>query len=54
MFTVPVNIAGLPALSVNCGYDGDGMPIGMQLIGKPYCEKTLLSLAEIFEKGGRE
>ena len=54
VFTVPVNIAGLPALSVNCGHDNDGLPIGMQLIGKPYCEKTLLSLAEIYEKGGRE
>lgn len=52
IFTVPVNIAGLPALSVKCGEDADKLPIGMQLIGKPYCESTLMSLAEIYEKGG--
>lgn len=52
IFTVPVNIAGLPALSVKCGEDKDGMPVGMQLIGSPYCEETLLSLAEAYEKGG--
>ena len=51
VFTVPVNIAGLPALSVKCGEDSDGLPIGMQLIGRQYCEETLLSLAEIYEKG---
>ena len=53
IFTVPVNIAGLPGLSLKCGEDKDGLPIGMQLIGRPYCENTLLSLGEIFEKGGR-
>ena len=52
VFTVPVNIAGLPGLSVKCGEDADGLPIGMQLIGRPYCEETLLSLAGIYEKGG--
>ena len=51
IFTVPVNIAGLPALSVKCGEDSHGLPIGMQLIGRQYCEDTLLSLAEIYERG---
>lgn len=50
VYTVPVNIAGLPAISVPCGNGGDGLPIGMQLIGRPFCEETLLSLAEIYEK----
>lgn len=50
IYTVPVNIAGLPALSLNCGYDEDHMPIGMQLIGNVYDERTLLSAAHAFEK----
>ena len=50
VYTVPVNIAGLPAISVPCGNGGSGLPIGMQLIGRPFCEETLLSLAEIYEK----
>lgn len=50
VFTVPVNIAGLPGLSLRCGADADGLPIGMQLIGKAYCEETLFSLARIFER----
>ncbi len=49
IFTVPVNIAGLPGLSLRCGTDSDGLPIGMQLIGKAYCEETLFSLARIYE-----
>lgn len=35
--TVPVNIAGLPAISIPCGFDGSGLPIGMQLIGDTFC-----------------
>ena len=52
IFTVPVNIAGLPGLSLRCGTDKDGLPIGMQLIGDMYCEDTLFSLGDIFEKEG--
>ena len=50
IFTVPVNIAGLPALSLRCGTDAAGLPIGMQLIGKAYCENTLFSLGRLFEE----
>lgn len=49
IYTVPVNIAGLPALSIPCGKDKDGMPIGMQLIGKAFCENTLLRAGYAFE-----
>lgn len=42
IYTVMINIAGLPALSLPCGFDRDGMPVGMQLIGKPFDEKTIL------------
>jgi aspartyl-tRNA(Asn)/glutamyl-tRNA(Gln) amidotransferase subunit A len=56
IYTVPVNIAGLPGLSVNCGVDSEGLPIGMQLIGRAFDEATLLSLGYAYEqsfmKGG--
>ncbi len=48
--TVPVNIAGLPAVSVPCGKDSNGMPIGMQLIGNRFKESTILNVANKFEK----
>lgn len=48
--TVSVNIAGLPGISVPCGVDSEGMPIGMQLIGKRFSEETLLNTAYTFEQ----
>lgn len=42
IYTVMINIAGLPALSLPCGFDKNGLPIGMQLIGRPFDEKTIL------------
>ena len=48
--TVPVNTAGLPAVSVPCGADAEGLPIGMQLIGKKFDEKTILNLAYKYEQ----
>ncbi len=47
--TVSVNIAGLPALVQPCGYDSNKLPIGMQLIGKPMSEQTLLNAGLAFE-----
>lgn len=49
--TVTVNIAGLPALSTPCGYDENGMPIGMSIIGKKFDEATIIQVADAFEKG---
>lgn len=48
--TVSINIAGIPAISVPCGFDKDGMPIGMQLIGKAFSESTLIRAAYTFEQ----
>lgn len=48
--TVPVNTAGLPAVSVPCGTDQEGLPIGMQLIGRKFDEKTILNFAYQFEQ----
>ena len=42
--TRPVSYLGLPALSVPCGFDGNGLPIAMQLIGRPFAESTLFRL----------
>ena len=50
IYTVPVNIAGLPALSMCCGIDGDGMPIGMQLIGPAFGEPGILKAAFAYEQ----
>ena len=48
--TVSVNIAGLPGLSIPCGVDKSGMPIGMQLIGKAFDEETILNAGYTFEQ----
>lgn len=47
--TVAVNLAGLPAISVPCGLDGKGLPIGVQFIGNSFCEETLFFAAEAYE-----
>lgn len=47
--TTTVNIAGLPAISIPCGRDGQGLPIGMQLIGSKFSEQTLLNTAYAYE-----
>ena len=48
--TVSVNIAGLPGISIPCGVDKEGMPVGMQLIGNRFAEETLLNTAYTFEQ----
>lgn len=50
VYTVSVNIAGLPGLVVPCGFDSKGLPIGLQLIGKPFDESTLLRVGFTFEQ----
>lgn len=50
IYTVPVNIAGLPAISVPGGFDNDNMPIGMQFISKPFDEETLLRVAYTYQE----
>lgn len=49
IYTVMVNIAGLPSAAVPCGFDREGMPVGMQLIGKPFGETEILRAARCFE-----
>lgn len=52
--TVPVNIAGLPGVSVPCGFNANGMPIGMQLIGKSFGEATILNAAYKYQQAAGE
>jgi len=48
--TVPVNIAGLPAISIPCGFDSNNLPIGLQIIGKAFDEETILRVAYTYEQ----
>lgn len=50
LYTVPVNIAGLPGISVPCGVNSEGMPIGFQLIGKAFGEEEILNAAYTYEQ----
>jgi aspartyl-tRNA(Asn)/glutamyl-tRNA(Gln) amidotransferase subunit A len=49
VFTVPVNLAGIPAISIPAGLDKNKLPLGLQLIGKPLAEQTLLNIAYSME-----
>jgi aspartyl-tRNA(Asn)/glutamyl-tRNA(Gln) amidotransferase subunit A len=50
IFTVPASMAGVPAMSVPAGLDGDGLPLGLQVIGKPFDEETVLAVGAAIEK----
>ena len=50
IFTVMVNIAGLPAAALPCGFNRDGLPVGMQLIGRAFAEQDILSAGSAFQK----
>ncbi|MBD1401119.1 Asp-tRNA(Asn)/Glu-tRNA(Gln) amidotransferase subunit GatA [Pelovirga terrestris] len=50
IFTIPANLAGTCAMSIPCGFDAAGLPIGLQLIGKPFGEGEMLQAARAFEQ----
>jgi aspartyl-tRNA(Asn)/glutamyl-tRNA(Gln) amidotransferase subunit A len=52
IFTISVNLAGLPGISVPCGYDGRGMPVGLQLIGPAFGEEAILRAGGAWERSG--
>jgi aspartyl-tRNA(Asn)/glutamyl-tRNA(Gln) amidotransferase subunit A len=49
-YTYPYNLTGLPAISVPCGFDGEGLPIGLQIAGRPFDEPTVLQVAHAYEQ----
>lgn len=51
VFTIATNLAGLPAMSVPCGFTDEGLPLGFQLIGPSFGEGDLLSVAHLYEQG---
>lgn len=50
IYTVMINLAGLPSVSLPCGTDQNGLPVGMQLIGRPFDEKGILAAAHCYEQ----
>lgn len=50
VFTLPASLAGMPGLSVPCGFDGGGLPIGLQLIGRPFNENLILRVGHVYEQ----
>jgi aspartyl-tRNA(Asn)/glutamyl-tRNA(Gln) amidotransferase subunit A len=50
VFTVTVNMAGLPGISVPAGHDSQGLPLGLQLIGRPFDEETLFAAGQVVEE----
>jgi aspartyl-tRNA(Asn)/glutamyl-tRNA(Gln) amidotransferase subunit A len=50
VFTVSANLAGLPAISVPCGFTGERLPIGLQLTGRRFDESTILRIADAYER----
>lgn len=50
VFTISANLAGIPGISVNCGFTTAGLPIGLQILGKPFDEPTVLKAAHAYEQ----
>src|SRR5262249_36658138 len=50
IFTISVNLAGLPALALSCGFDRSGLPIGLQVIGRPFDAETVLRVGQAYEQ----
>ncbi|MEA1929104.1 MAG: Asp-tRNA(Asn)/Glu-tRNA(Gln) amidotransferase subunit GatA [Candidatus Auribacterota bacterium] len=50
IFTIGVNLAGLPAISINCGFDPQNLPVGLQVIAPPFSEEKILRIAYTFER----
>jgi aspartyl-tRNA(Asn)/glutamyl-tRNA(Gln) amidotransferase subunit A len=50
ILTISANLAGVPGISINCGFTKSGLPIGLQIIGKPFDEETVLKVAHAYEQ----
>ena len=54
IFTIPANLAGIPGITLSCGYSKEGMPIGMQILGSPFDEEKLFRIAYTYEQITKE
>jgi aspartyl-tRNA(Asn)/glutamyl-tRNA(Gln) amidotransferase subunit A len=52
-FCVPFNLSGLPAASIPCGFSTEKMPIGLQIIGRPFDEATVLKVTDAYQRHTR-
>jgi len=50
IYTISANLAGIPGMSIPCGFDANGLPIGLQILAPTFCEQKLLRIAQMFEK----
>ena len=50
-YTLSANLAGIPGLSIPCGFTSAGLPIGLQILGRPFGEAEILELGRRFERG---
>ena len=50
LYTIPANLAGLPGMSLPCGFDGKGLPIGLQLVGNYFSEAKMLNIAHQYQR----
>ncbi len=54
IFTIPANLAGLPAISIPSGYDGRGMPLGVQILGPQMCDVSVMQYAYAYEQASKQ
>ena len=52
IFTITANLVGIPGISLPCGKTPEGLPIGLQILGRPFDEKRILNLSCVFEQAG--
>jgi aspartyl-tRNA(Asn)/glutamyl-tRNA(Gln) amidotransferase subunit A len=49
IYTIAANLAGIPGISIPCGFDGEGLPIGLQILAPAFGEEKLLRIARMYE-----
>jgi aspartyl-tRNA(Asn)/glutamyl-tRNA(Gln) amidotransferase subunit A len=50
IYTVPINLAGLPGMSIPCGFGNKGLPVGLQIVGNYFDEARMLAVAHAFQQ----
>jgi aspartyl-tRNA(Asn)/glutamyl-tRNA(Gln) amidotransferase subunit A len=50
IYTISANLAGIPAISIPCGFTKKGLPVGLQILARPFAEETLMKIAYSYEQ----